>query len=49
MARPTKKEIKAALDKLKAPTDGPTDTPPPSVGGNLQPQKSSQRIRKKGV
>lgn len=49
MARPTKKEIKAALDKLKAPTDGPADAPPQPSAAHLEPKKTSQRIRKKGV
>ena len=49
MARPSKKDIKAALDKLKAPVDGPSDTPLQPSASHLEPKKTSQRIRKKGV
>ena len=48
MERPSKKDIKAALDKLKAPegTANVPQTPTPS----LQPKKSNKnRIRKQGV
>ena len=50
MARPTKKDIKAAVEKLKAPQDGHADLP--DTAGQtraLGAQKTSQRIRKKGV
>ncbi|GEM_PF-3951653 len=49
MARPSKKEIKASLDKLKAPAEGTADAPPPASNIHLEPKKTSQRIRKKGV
>ncbi len=49
MARPSKKDIKAALDKLKAPIDGPSDVPNQPTSAHLEPKKTSQRIRKKGV
>lgn len=49
MKRPSKKDIKAAIDKLKdAP---PTNGRPPEthVEKQLSPQKNSKRIRKQGV
>ena len=49
MARPSKKDIKAALDKLKEPADGKPEIPDRSIPGSLAPKKSSQRIRKQGV
>lgn len=48
MKRPSKKEIKEAIEKLKdkpKDTSGPTD----QSAGKLEPKKSSQRIRKQGV
>jgi hypothetical protein len=46
--RPTKKEIKAAIDKLKEPA--PEAKPAAEhQGGKLSGKKSSQRIRKQGV
>ena len=51
MARPSKKDIKAAIDKLKAPAEGSSasDSPNQSANAHLEPKKTSQRIRKKGV
>ncbi|HZH98004.1 MAG TPA: hypothetical protein VEX38_03460 [Fimbriimonadaceae bacterium] len=47
MNRPSKKDIKAAVDKLK---DAPSQSAPPEhKKGELSPKKSSQRIRKQGV
>jgi hypothetical protein len=48
MKRPTKKEIKAAVDKLReaAPNSQPA---PDHQEGKLAAKKSSQRIRKQGV
>jgi hypothetical protein len=47
MNRPSKKDIKAAIDKLK---DSPSSSAPPEhKAGQLSPKKSSQRIRKQGV
>jgi hypothetical protein len=48
MDRPSKADIKAALDKLKGNSSNPSDTVQPNVG-KLAPKKSSQRIRKQGV
>lgn len=47
MKRPSKKEIKAAVDKLKDKPEG-TGVPEPKIG-QLTSKKSSQRIRKQGV
>ena len=48
MERPSKKEIKAALDKLRSP-EGTPDLPPQQTPA-LQPKKSNKnRIRKQGV
>lgn len=49
MARPSKKEIKAAIDRLKEPTDAKADIPDRPMPSALEPKKSSQRIRKQGV
>ncbi len=47
MDRPSKKEIKAAVDKLK---DAPTSSVNPKENyGKLSAKKTSQRIRKQGV
>lgn len=47
MKRPSKKEIKAAIDKLK---DKPSGGATPEVNvGKLESKKSSQRIRKQGI
>jgi len=47
MNRPSKKDIKAAVDKLK---DKPSGTfNPEQTVGQLPSKKSSQRIRKQGV
>jgi hypothetical protein len=48
MNRPSKKDIKAALEKLKETNSSGTVTPE-SQSGKLAPKKSSQRIRKQGV
>ena len=48
MERPSKKEIKAALEKMKAP-EGSADLPPAPTP-QLQPKKNNKnRIRKQGV
>ncbi len=47
MKRPTKKEIKAAVDKLKDKPVG--ESAPDKQVGQLAEKKSSQRIRKQGV
>jgi hypothetical protein len=48
MKRPSKKDIKAAVDKLK---DKSSDTSGPDnqTVGSLSSKKSNQRIRKQGV
>ena len=43
--RPTKKEIKASVDSLKAPAPKST---PAQIEGQLSEKKTSQRIRKQG-
>ena len=48
MKRPSKKEIKAAVDKLKDKSSGGSNAPEPHQG-KLSEKKSSQRIRKQGV
>lgn len=48
MKRPTKKEIKAAVDKLKDKPSGSAGFESTPVN-KLSEKKSSQRIRKKGV
>ncbi|HWD39235.1 MAG TPA: hypothetical protein VG944_10330 [Fimbriimonas sp.] len=50
MDRPSKKDIKAALEKLKNPQNSGTGSD--SKGQNapkLEPRKAENRIRKKGV
>lgn len=48
MKRPSKKDIKAALDLLKSPA--PLADVPPAPPAALQPKKSNKnRIRKQGV
>ncbi len=47
MKRPSKKDIKAAVDKLKDKPSG-SSTPEPTVG-ELATKKNSKRIRKQGV
>jgi hypothetical protein len=46
--RPTKKEIKEAVEKLKARPSDTTGGVDQNVG-QLSPKKSSKRIRKQGV
>jgi hypothetical protein len=47
MERPSKKDIKAAIDKLK---DKPSGQGAPELkAGKLTEKKSSKRIRKQGV
>jgi hypothetical protein len=47
MSRPTKKDIKAAVDKLK---DKPAGSQAPEQQiGKLSPKKDTKRIRKQGV
>jgi hypothetical protein len=48
MKRPSKKDIKAAVDKLKDKSSG-TSGPDNKEVGSLSSKKSSQRIRKQGV
>ncbi|MCW5940839.1 MAG: hypothetical protein KIS66_01315 [Fimbriimonadaceae bacterium] len=48
MKRPTNKEIKAAVDKLKDKTVGESRFNEPATG-QLSDKKSSLRIRKQGV
>ncbi|MCW5938880.1 MAG: hypothetical protein KF884_04950 [Fimbriimonadaceae bacterium] len=48
MKRPTKQEIREAVEKLKSKSEGSAPPPEPSVG-KLTEKKSSQRIRKQGV
>lgn len=48
MKRPSKKDIRAAVDKLKEKKDG-SYKPEANVPNRLEEKKSSQRIRKKGV
>lgn len=49
MKRPSKKEIKAAVEKLKEkPTENSGTSEPTSIGKPAA-KKSSQRIRKQGV
>lgn len=47
MSRPSKKDIKAAIDKLKEKSAG-GQAPEPQVG-KLSPKKDTKRIRKQGV
>lgn len=52
MARPSKKEIKAAIDKLKEAPEGSSDTSPAAgnTSPSLQAKKANKnRIRKQGV
>lgn len=49
MKRPSKKDIQAAVDKLKEKKGGGANEPDQSSGGKLEPKKTSQRIRKQGV
>ncbi len=48
MKKPSKKEIRDAVQKLKEKDSGSNETPEPNVG-KLEPKKSTQRIRKQGV
>lgn len=48
MKRPTKKDIKAAVDQLKQSSSGGSAPLEPRVG-KLGEKKTSQRIRKQGV
>jgi hypothetical protein len=47
MKRPSKKDIKAAVDKLKEKSSSASS--PDAQVGKLSSKKSSQRIRKQGV
>jgi len=51
MDRPSKAEIKAAIEKLKAKPSGnaPGGASPTNNTGKLSSKKNSQRIRKQGV
>lgn len=50
MARPSKKDIKAAVERLKGPADaGKADIPDRPSSPSLEPKKTSQRIRKQGI
>jgi len=46
--RPSKKEIKLAIEKLNDKSSGSSEAPEPKVG-KLASKKTSQRIRKQGV
>jgi hypothetical protein len=48
MNRPSKKDIKAAVDKLKDKSTSGSNAPDVQLG-KLTPKKTSQRIRKQGV
>ena len=48
MDRPSKKDIKASIDKLKAHGEGKNDVPASPMPA-LTEKKGNQRIRKKGV
>ena len=48
MKRPSKKEIKEAVDKLKDHSSGSASAPEQKVGKPTA-KKTSQRIRKQGV
>ena len=48
MNRPSKKEIKAAIEKLKEKPSEPGKASEPNIG-KPPAKKSSQRIRKQGV
>ena len=48
MKRPSKKEIQAAVDKLKEKTSN-SSGPQEAVSGKPAPKKTSQRIRKQGI
>jgi len=49
MARPSKKEIKAALDKLRPGGDQGRSVPTDYNAPSLESEKKNQRIRKKGI
>ncbi len=49
MKRPSKKDIKAAVDKLKEKPENTSNTYEQNNVGQLGSKKSSQRIRKQGV
>jgi len=49
MSRPSKKEIKAAVDKLKEKPSGPPPTGSQSGKLSLGSKKDNRRIRKQGV
>ncbi len=48
MQRPSKKDIKAAVEKLKDKSSASSGTPEPTAE-KLSTKKSNQRIRKQGV
>jgi len=48
MERPNRKDIKAAIDRLKEQATAKTGTFETN-GAKLEPKKNSQRIRKQGV
>lgn len=50
MNRPSKKDIKAAVEKLKQKGEGSSQpTGEQNTARSLEPKKSSKRIRKQGV
>lgn len=49
MKKPSKKDIKTAIDKLKDKPGGGFNANEPNSAGKLSPKKTSQRIRKQGV
>ncbi|MCE9559778.1 MAG: hypothetical protein K8R88_12610 [Armatimonadetes bacterium] len=48
MKKPSKKDIKAAIDKLKEKPSGSSGPIEPHIG-KLSSEKSSKRIRKQGL
>lgn len=49
MNKPSKKDIKAAIEGLKSTPAGEIVNPGHNAGGNLAAKKTSKRIRKQGV
>jgi hypothetical protein len=49
MQRPTKKDIKAALDKLRQPPEQNGSVPVDFNAPPIEAAKKNQRIRKKGI
>jgi hypothetical protein len=49
MDKPSTKDIRAAIEKLKAKPEGHSKPNEVSIAAKLEPQKNSKRIRKQGV